>query len=391
MPFTPPDSMDLLTALSVPASQPRPTRVDVDLDAIEHNYNALQACSGVPVMAVLKANAYGHGIGVVAKHLAARGVSHFGVAYLEEALLIRALGITTPTLVFGGVVTEQIPDFLKHDIQLAASSVEKLEHINREASTLGVRAKVHLKIDTGMERIGTHYYSCGPLFDAAARCSDCDVVGIYSHLANADASDLAHAKLQVRRFEDCVSAATDRLGRQPTRHLANSAAILALDSAHYDLVRSGQALYGALPAAHLAGRVELKPAMQWQSKVVYFKVVKPGHPVSYGSTWVSDTNTRVVTVPVGYADGYPRSLSNRGEVVIRGKRYPVIGRVCMDQIMIDIGDGEAWNGDTVTLVGDDMPVSEVARNADTIAHDILSSISARVPRFYHRSGTPVSP
>ncbi len=383
--------MDLLTATSLPASQPRPTHVKVDLDAITHNYNALQLHSGVKVMAVLKANAYGHGIGVVARHLEAAGASAFGVAYLEEALLVRALGVKTPILVFGGVVTPQIPDFLRHDIQLAASSVEKLEHINRVAAELGVRAKVHLKIDTGMERIGTHYYNCGPLFDAAKHCTECDVEGVYTHLANADSEDLAHTHVQLERFNTCVSALADTLGFMPVRHVANSAATIGLYAAHCDMVRSGQALYGALPAPHLAGRVPLKAALEWQSSVVFFKVVKPGHPVSYGSTWETERNTRVVTVPVGYADGYPRRLSNQGEVVIRGKRYPVIGRVCMDQIMVDIGDDEAWNGDPVTLVGPGLPVSDVARLADTIAHDILCGISARVPRFYHRSGQPVQP
>lgn len=381
---------ELLHSHCLPASASRPTRVNIDLDAISHNYQQLSSHTDTPVMAVLKANAYGHGIGVVAQHLSREGASHFGVALLEEALLIRALGIKTPVLVFGGVASEQIPDFLQQNIQLAASSVEKLEHIDRQAAKLGVRAEVHLKIDTGMERIGTHYYNANPFFSAAAKASNCELVGIFSHLACADDLDLSYSKLQLSRFESCVAALSDKLGYQPPRHIANSAATLALPEAHLDLVRCGQALYGALPAPHLAGRVPLKASLSWHSKVAFFKVVRPGHPVGYGSTWQSDRNTRVVTVPVGYADGFPRSLSNRGHVVIRGERYPVVGRVCMDQIMVNIGDGEAWNGDEVTLVGESMPVTDVAQFADTIAHDILAGISARVPRRYIRGGEVLS-
>ncbi|MEM6986143.1 MAG: alanine racemase [Pseudomonadota bacterium] len=377
---------DLLSAHSLPASTPRPTRVDVDLDALTHNYRQLRQHANTPVMAVLKANAYGHGIGIVARHLATEPSISFGVAYLEEALLIRALGIRSPVLVFGGVVSAQVPDFLHHNIQLAASSVEKLQHIDHVAGELGITAEVHLKIDTGMERIGTHYYNVDPLFEQAVKASNCRVVGVYSHFANADDEDLRYTDLQLERFEVCVAKLADKLGYQPMRHIANSAGTLALPAAHLDMVRCGQALYGAVPAPHLDQVVPLQPTMNWHSKVTFFKVVKANHPVSYGSTWQSDRNTRVVTVPVGYADGYPRSLSNSGHVVIRGKRYPIVGRVCMDQIMVNIGDGEAWNGDTVTLIGDDMTVGEVANFANTIAHDILSGISARVPRRYFKDG-----
>lgn len=390
MPENPPVT-DLLSAYTVPASTARPTRLDVDLDAITANYDSLSRHAGQPSMAVLKANAYGHGIGVVARHLASTGVAYFGVAYLEEALLIRALGIRTPMLVFGGVVLEQVADFLAHDIQLAASSVAKLMHIDRVAGELGVRATVHLKIDTGMERIGTHYYNAEALFAAAKRAQHCDIAGVFSHFANADDADLSYTHLQLARFNDCVAALSDTLGYQPLRHIANSAATLALPDAHLDMVRCGQALFGALPAPHLADCVRLHAAMRWESRVVFTKVVKPDHPVSYGCTWQSETDTRVVTVPVGYADGYPRRLSNRGEVLIRGKRYPVVGRVCMDQIMVNVGEDEAANGETVTLMGDALTVCDVAEHADTIAHDILAGISARVPRRYLRGGHEITP
>jgi alanine racemase len=335
---------------------------------------------------MLKANAYGHGLVEVARFLASLGADYLGVAVLEEALLLREEGIRLPILVCGGIMGNQIPHFLANDLTITASSIEKLQQIDQEAGAMGVRARVHLKIDTGMERIGVHYYSAGGLLDAALACRHCDIEGVYSHFANADAADLSSAELQLARFQDVLSECERRGLRPPLRHMANSGAVLQLPQSYFDLVRPGILLYGVYPSAQVRRTVPVLPALSWKSHVVYFKVVKPGHPVSYGSTWQSDHMVRVVTVPVGYGDGYFRSLSNQAHVIIRGKKYPVVGLVCMDQIMVNIEWETAFNGDEVILIGESggeaLRCEDLAAWAGTIPYEVLTNINTRVPRLY---------
>ncbi len=373
----------------------RPTTVEVDLDRLTANYRAIQAHVGpAAVMPILKANAYGHGLVEVARHMCQLGAPYLGVAFLEEGILLREEGIAAPILVLGGIIGNQVPSFLLHDLTITASSVEKLRQIDETARAMGKRARVHLKIDTGMERIGVHYYSADTLLEAALTCDHCDVEGIYSHFANSDAADLASAEMQVARFETVLDFYTVR-GLPPPRlrHMANSGAIAQLPASHYDMVRPGILLYGVYPSAETRRTVEVRPTLSWKSRVVYFKVVKPGHPVSYGSTWESDHMVRVVTVPVGYGDGYFRSLSNKAEVIIRGKRYPVVGRVCMDQLMVNIEWETAYNNDEVILLGESdngvaITVEELAEWAGTVPYEILTNANTRVPRVYHHARTP---
>ncbi len=365
----------------------RPTHIEVDLGAIAHNYREiLSHVDGRPVMAVVKANAYGHGLVEVARHLESLGTAQLGVAYLEEGIKIRNAGIATPILVMGGILGDQIPLFLAHDLALTASSVDKLAQIDAIAKQTGKRARVHLKIDTGMERIGVHYYSAEPLLRASLQCDHCDVEGIFTHFASADSDDLHYSRLQLERFLQVCDFYVRNNLPAPTRHAANSGAIAQLPESHLDMVRPGLLLYGVSPTGKPLDTLNLKPAMTWKSRVVYFKVVKPGHPVSYGSTWQTDRNTRVVTVPVGYGDGYFRSMSGSAQVVIRGKSYPVVGRICMDQIMIDIGDDSAYNADEVILLGNNgdaaISIEQLADWAGTIPWEILTNINTRVPRVY---------
>ena len=273
-----------------------------------------------------------------------------------------------------------------HDLTLTASSVERLEQIDVVAAGMGVRAKVHLKIDTGMERIGVHYYSAQTLQEAALKCVHVEVEGIFSHFANADATDLSHARLQLERFHEVLRFYERNSLPMPIRHMANSAAILQIPESHLDMVRPGIMLYGVYPTAQVKRTVAVQPALAWKSRVVYFKVVRAGHPVSYGSTWQSDHPVRIVTVPVGYGDGYFRSLSNRAQVIIRGKKYPQVGRVCMDQMMVNIEGDSAFNGDEVILIGEsgeaDITAQDLADWAGTIPYEILTNINTRVPRVY---------
>jgi alanine racemase len=310
------------------------------------------------------------------------GAEYLGVAFLEEGILLRREGITIPILVLGGIAGEQIPLFLKHDLTLTAPSVEKLRLIDEAAASMGVKARVHLKIDTGMERIGIHYYSADQLLEASLQCQHVEVEGIYSHFANADAADLSHARLQLERFHEVLLFYEKRGLPMPMRHIANSAGLLQLSESHLDLVRPGILLYGVYPSTECLRSVLVKPALTWKSRVAYFKVVQPGHPVSYGSTWQSDHPVRVVTIPVGYGDGYFRALSNKAQVIIRGQRYPVVGRVCMDQLMVNLEQGTAYNGDEVILLGGDITADEMATWAGTIPYEVLTNINTRVPRVY---------
>jgi len=365
----------------------RPTAVEVSLARLTENFRAIQAAVGsAVVMPIVKANAYGHGLVEVARHLVSVGATSLGTAFLEEAVALRRAGVTVPILVMGGIIGNQIPVFLRHELTLTASSIDKLSDIETIARDMGVTAKVHLKIDTGMERIGVHYYNARGLLERAAECRHAVVEGIYSHFANADAADLESARIQLARFREVLAWYDKHGAAPPVRHIANSGAILQLPESHLDMVRPGILLYGVYPSAEAARTIEVRPALSWKSRVVYFKVVQPGHPVSYGSTWQSDHPVRVVTVPVGYGDGYFRALSNTAHVIIRGQRYPVVGRVCMDQIMVNLEWGSAYNGDEVVLIGaggdERVTCEDLAEWAGTIPYEILTNINTRVPRVY---------
>ncbi len=368
----------------------RPTNVEVSLDRLSENFRAIEeAVSPAGVMVILKANAYGHGLVPVAKHMVSLGAAYLGVAFLEEGILLRESGIEVPILVLGGIIGNQVPLFLEHNLTLTASSVEKLQQIDETAAAMRIRAKVHLKVDTGMERIGVHYYSAATLLKKALQCTCVEIEGIYSHFANADAADLSSAQVQLERFNQVLDFyGKNDLKHPPLRHMANSGAILQLPQSHFDMVRAGILLYGVYPSDETQQTIAVQPALSWKSRVVYFKVVQPDHPVSYGSTWKSDKMTRIVTVPVGYGDGYFRSASEQAEVIIRGQRYPVVGRICMDQLMVNIGWGTAYNNDEVILLGENLEVGvrisceEIARWAGTIPYEVLTNINTRVPRLY---------
>jgi len=365
----------------------RPTVVEVSLERLAENYRAIRgAVAPAAVMPILKANAYGHGLVDVARHLVRLGATSLGVAFLEEAIALRRAGIAAPILVMGGIFGNQIPVFLRHGLTLTASSIDKLRQIDDAARDLGVVARVHLKIDTGMERIGVHYYNAPGLLERASECRRVAVEGVYSHFANADAADLGSARLQLARFLEVLQWYDKHGVTPPARHIANSGAILQLPESHLDLVRPGILLYGVYPSDDVARTIHVRPALSWKSRVVYFKVVAPGHPVSYGSTWQSDHPVRIVTVPVGYGDGYFRALSNVARVIIRGRQYPVVGRICMDQIMVNIEWDTAYNGDQVVLLGEDgdqiITCEALARWAGTIPYEVLTNINTRVPRVY---------
>jgi len=364
----------------------RPTRINVDLDAITHNLQAIREHVRVPVMAIVKANAYGHGLVPVGLHLQACGVEQLGVAFVEEGIALREAGVTVPILVLGGIYGPQVTQFIANDLEITVSSLDKLRQVEAAAQALDRKAVIHLKIDTGMERIGVHSYSCRPFIEAALASRWCEMKGIYSHLACADDPASPMTREQLDRFLEAC-AHIERAGApMPLRHLANSGGVLHFPETHLDMVRPGILTYGVLPDPASQATIKVRPALSLVSQVVYFKVVKAGHPVSYGATWAPQIDTRVVTIPIGYGDGFPRSLSSCGQVLIRAKRHPLVGRVCMDQFMVDIGGDSAWNEDEVILIGRQgdatLTTEDLALAAGTIPYEILTGLNERIPREY---------
>jgi alanine racemase len=381
-----------MSAINQPTISPdeitRPTHVEVDLKCLAANFTAIrQHVSPAKVMPILKANAYGHGLLRVAQLMERLGADYLGVAVLEEGILLRENGIRMPILVLGGILGNQVPGFLKYDLTITASSIEKLTQVDEVATQMGSRAKVHLKIDTGMERIGVHSYSAQGFLESTLNCRSIDLEGIFSHFANADLPDLKDARLQLERFQGVLSFFEKHgLPSPPLRHIANSPAILQLPEANFDMVRPGLLLYGVYPAPEIPHNIIVQPALSWKSRVVYFKVILPGHPVGYGSTWQSDHMIRAVTIPVGYGDGYFRSMSNKAHVLLRSKKYPLIGRISMDQIVVNIEWDSAYNDDEVILIGESgderITCEDLAEWAGTIPYEVLTNINTRVPRVY---------
>jgi len=371
---------------SAEASQ-RPTRIRVDLDALSHNLAAIQSHVRVPVMGIVKANAYGHGLVAVARHLEAHGVEQLGVAFVEEGMALRQAGVRVPILVLGGIFGPQVAQFIANDLEITVSSLDKLRQVEAAAEALGRKAVVHLKIDTGMERVGVHSYSARPYIEAAAASRWCTVKGVYSHLACADDPGSPMTLQQLGRFKDACAHFEQIGAPMPMRHLANSGGVLHFPETWLDMVRPGIVLYGVLPDPASKRTIDVRPALSLVSQVVYFKVVKAGNTVSYGATWTAQRDTRVITVPIGYGDGFPRALSSKGEVLVRGQRRPIVGRICMDQFMVDLGpDGTAYNEDEVMLIGaqdgQTIGCEAVALAAGTIPYEILTGLNERIPREY---------
>lgn len=361
----------------------RPTHVVVNLSQLRRNLQAIRAhVSPARVMVMLKANAYGHGLARVAQFIAPE-LDYIGVAVLDEAISLREMGLRQPVLVAGGVLPADVPYYIEYGLTLTASSPEVLIAAEEAARRAGQRLKIHLKIDTGMERVGVRFPQAEAFVLQAARLKHIEIEGIYTHFANSDAPDLAHARLQVERFMEVLSLYEKHSLPLPAlRHMANSGGVLNLPESHLDMVRPGLMFYGVYPHPREAHPVDVRPALTWKSRVAYNKIVPAGFPVSYGSLWRPETDSRVVTIPCGYADGYFRVMTNKASVLVNGKRYPQVGRICMDQFMVNLGDAPAALGDEVTLLGGEIPAQDLAAWAGTNAYEVLTNISARVPRVY---------
>jgi alanine racemase len=363
------------------------TEAVVDLSCITANVSVLKAGTRAEVMAVVKADGYGHGLLPSARAALAGGASWLGVAVLDEALALRAGGVSAPILAWLWTPgeTETLARAVGADIDVSVSDLWALRAVSKAAGDVGRRARVHLKIDTGLSRNGAYVTDWPALVTAAARADEVEVIGIWSHFAYADAPGHPTIARQLAAFRDALDVAQALGVRPPLRHLSNSAATLTLPDAHFDLVRPGIAVYGLSPVPE-QGSFGLTPAMTLRAELAIVKRVAGGEGVSYGHTYTTAAETTLGLVPLGYADGVPRAAGNVGPVSINGQRYTVSGRVCMDQFVVDIGDQVAVAGDSAVLFGsgrDGEPTAQDWADATgTIHYEIVTRIGARVPRIY---------
>jgi alanine racemase len=369
------------------------TRAVIDLAAFRHNLDVVRSLTGpgVKVMAVLKSNAYGHGVRRLAAEAVRCGVDALAVARLGEGCELRAEGIGVPILVCEIVPDDQVTIALRDNLELTAATTEGAAHIGATALRNGVTARVHIKVDTGMGRLGFSDEQAGDAIEAIARMRGMDIAGVFSHFASSEEAGLVHARSQLSRFQDVLADLERRAIQIPLRHMANSGAIINLPESHLDMVRPGLMLYGYTPAREMPAGAQLRPVMALRSRVGFIKTAETGMTISYGRKYTVPSRTHIATIPVGYGDGYSRRLTNHGSVLIRGKRYPTVGSICMDHLMVDIGNGgEVAVGDDVTLIGSDGGESidcwEIAGEMGTIPYEVTCLITPRVQRVYVDEG-----
>jgi alanine racemase len=371
-----------------PPAPGRPTKAVIDLGALEQNFKKAAALSrGRKLLAVVKAQAYGHGAVEVSRRLLSWGADMLGVALVEEGRELREAGIDAPILVMGPIVPEQAGAVAA----LGLSTVVFTDSVARalsEAAGKHAAIKVHVKIDTGMGRIGISPEEAPGFIARLGELGGLDVEGLMTHFADADLRDKRFASSQVGRFEALLRELERRRINVPLRHTANSAALLDFERALFTMVRPGLMLYGYNPLEGGPDKAGLRPVLSLVSRIAFLKKVPPGHSISYGRTFVTKRESLIATLPIGYADGYSRGLSNRGVVLVRGARAPIAGRVCMDMCMLDVTDVPGvGEGDEAVLIGsqenDRITADDVAAMTGTISYEVLCAISSRVPRIYH--------
>ena len=364
---------------------------EISLEAIGHNIREVKKRlpEGVKLLGVVKANAYGHGAVPVASYLENQ-VDYFATATIEEAVELRENGISAPMLILGYVSPSQYGDLVEYDITQTIDSYAQALALEKEAARQNRKAKAHLAVDTGMTRIGFQVTEHDA--DKAAKIADLphiELEGMFTHFSCADQEDKTYCSMQMEKYDKMTALLAERGVTIPLRHICNSAGIMEFDDHRFEMVRSGIITYGIYPSEEVKKeRLDLIPALSWKSHVIHVKEVGPGIGVSYGATYVTEKPmTRIATVSAGYADGYPRALSYQGCVLIHGKKAPIIGRICMDQMMVDVTDiPDVQVEDVVTLVGTDgdetITIEEIANPAARFDYEMLCDISSRVTRVY---------
>ena len=370
------------------------TKLVIDLDAIRHNIEAVKARVHAPVMAIIKADAYGHGAVQLARFLD-DSCAFYGVSSILEALELRQAGVQKPILILGHTPIASFPDAIRLGIRPAIFRYEDGLALSQAAQELGMAGFFHFAVDTGMSRIGFQVTEADA--DVCARIAalpNLEAEGLFSHFATADCADLTRTRRQAERFADF-----DRMLRQrgvtiPIRHLDNSAGLMNF-GCEYEMVRSGIVTYGMYPSDEVdPNLLDLRPALRWESRITHLKTLEPGREIGYGGTYTTTRPTRVATIPVGYADGYRRNLSGRFHVLIHGRKAPILGRICMDQMMVDVSEiPEAELNDVVVLVGRDgdeaITVEQIAAQGDSFNYEFVCGINRRVPRVYTLGGQVV--
>jgi alanine racemase len=369
---------------------------EIDLGAIAHNVGALKARlpAETRLLAAVKANAYGHGAVEVARTALASGADCLGVARPGEGLALREAGIVAPILIFGYSPPEMAADLAAHQLEQCVydlDSARAMADVLKESDTT---LAVHLKVDTGMGRLGLPCPNpeavdrCVAMVQRLASLGTLRFQGLFSHFATADSRDKGFAQRQFRQFKACIEALAQNGLRPPLCHMANSGAIIDLPATHLDMARAGISVYGLYPSDEVQiSTVDLRPALSLKARLIHVKTVPAGTPISYGCTWRASREAVIATVPIGYGDGYSRSLSNRGMMLVGGRRVPIVGRVCMDLTMVDLTDVPGVKiGDEVVVVGRqggaEISADDVAAWSDTINYEVVTALTGRVPRIY---------
>lgn len=369
------------------------TYAQINLDAVNHNINNVidKIGSNAKLLAVIKADAYGHGAVEIGRLLEDR-CSFFGVACTAEALELINAGLTRPILILGYVSPCEYPKIVKHNIRIPIFTLEDAKALSEEAVRQGKTVPFHFCIDTGMSRIGFQVNEeSADICKKISALPNINAEGLFSHFATADEKDLTKAMAQRSKYIDFDNMLRDRGINVEIRHLNNSAGIMVFDN-YFDMVRSGIITYGLYPSEEVdKSLLNIKPVLQWKTHISHIKTLPAGREISYGGTYKTTADTVIATIPVGYADGYPRSLSNKGRVIINGRYAPIVGRICMDQFMVNVTDiPDAKVGDCVTLVGTDgdacLSMEEVSNLSGSFNYELPCRISRRVPRVYIKNG-----
>jgi len=371
----------------------RPTTAEIDLDAIAFNMRQTRELVGpdVKICPAVKADGYGHGAVEVSRIVLDAGAEMLGVATVEEAIELREAGIEPPILILQYVLEEQIPELVAHDLSTTVCDRGFASALCKKTRAAGKTAKVHIKVDTGMGRIGVRPQDAVAFALELSKMPGLEIEGIFTHFPSADEEDLSFSRKQIGQFTAITQAVEAAGVRIPLRHTANSAAILNMPESHFDMVRPGIMLYGLHDSEHVSREVTLRQSMTLKTTIVFLKELPPGRTVSYGRTYTTSRRTLVATIPIGYADGYNRLLSNRAPALVRGKKISVIGRVCMDQTMLDVTDvADVSVGDEVVLYGGQgseyISIEEIAALLGTIPNEVICAVGKRVPRVYVQKG-----
>jgi alanine racemase len=370
-------------------SRGRPTTCYIDHDSLRWNFRQIRSSVGPQrkILSMVKANGYGHGAAAIAKTLAAEGSDAFGVATMEEAIKLRRHGITAPILVLTGFYLDQLELFFDHELTPVVHDSGGLQRLEAAVARRGGSLNIHLKIDTGMGRIGFLPAEIDSWLPQVKELKALKIEGIFSHFSHAESVEGHYTRKQLEIFQNVVQGLRDQGIAPPLIHLANSAATITLPAAYFNMVRPGLMLYGVYPSPTMTTRISLRPVLSWKTRILQVKKVPSNTSISYGQTFITQRDSLIATLPIGYADGFPRLLSNRGQALVGGKRAPIAGRVCMDLTMLDVTDiGKIQQGDEVILLGaqgtESISADEMAGWADTISYEILTSIGARVPRLH---------